>query len=76
MSIFNGHLQGMHEAFRLRVYLEQEQQPPGLRPLAPLIAHLQPLICFLHCREFLPPLGVLVRVVLPRQLPEGHHLSQ
>lgn len=50
-------------------YLEQEEQPPGLGPLTPLAPQLQPLICLLHCHEFLPPLGVLVRMVLPCQLP-------
>ncbi len=52
---------------------QQEQEPPGLGSLTPLGPHLQPLICLLHCHELVPALGVLVRVILPCQLPALHH---
>ncbi len=53
---------------------EQEQEPPGLGSLTPLGPRLQPLICLLHRHELVPALGVLVRVILPCQLPALHHV--
>lgn len=58
-----------------KTYFEKEKKPPGLGPLTPLGPHLQPLIGLLHCHEFVPALGVLVRVVLPGQLPASHHVG-
>ena len=54
-------------------YLEEEQQSPGLRALTPLRPQLQPLIGLLNSHELVPPLGVLVRMVLPGKLPAIVH---
>ncbi len=60
----------------VKSHLEQEQEAPGLGSLAPLSPQLQPLICFLYRHELVPPLWVLVRMVLPCQLPTPRHMQQ